>query len=333
MITDGNGNVLAGGERGGKSHITYKPYGEILRTDSYGPDITKFKYTGQEEDRESGLYYYKARYYDASLGRFLSSDTEANALSPSGMNTFMYVEGNPNSYTDGSGNSLEIIFYAALLQTAQNSANKTESQNRINILTAFIVNRQQVQSTKGGGCPMNGKNPAVFGNFQGSGRCGGKLPNELEKNLTLALIINIPEFAVLYYLLYKPNSPLTIVDKSGIAHDEEHRWSSSKQATRANEEWIKQSWKNFFSLNNQKAAYWREYNALPKKYDRLGNTGKSYIAAQNYIATTVFDLGALRIGTDLFAMQNIIAGGVRFIGSATSFHKWKNRIKSGKARL
>ncbi len=57
MITDGNGNVLAGGERGGKSHITYKPYGEILRTDSYGPDITKFKYTGQEEDRESGLYY------------------------------------------------------------------------------------------------------------------------------------------------------------------------------------------------------------------------------------------------------------------------------------
>ncbi|TGM42022.1 RHS repeat-associated core domain-containing protein, partial [Leptospira biflexa] len=28
MITDGNGNVLAGGERGGKSHITYKPYGE-----------------------------------------------------------------------------------------------------------------------------------------------------------------------------------------------------------------------------------------------------------------------------------------------------------------
>jgi hypothetical protein len=151
--------------------------------------------------------------------------------------------------------------------------------------------------------------------------------------MTLALAFGVPEIAVLWYLMFKPNSPLTIVDKSGIAHDEEHRWSSSKQATRANEEWIKQSWKNFFSINNQKASYWREYNALPKKYDRLGNTGKSYIAAQNYIATTIFDLGALRIGSDIFAMQNAIAGGVRFVGSATSFHKWKNRIKSGKARL
>ncbi|EOQ95624.1 RHS repeat-associated core domain protein [Leptospira wolbachii serovar Codice str. CDC] len=66
MITDGHGNVLAGGERGGKSHITYKPYGEIFRTDSYGPDITKFKYTGQEKDQESGLCYYKARYYNAA---------------------------------------------------------------------------------------------------------------------------------------------------------------------------------------------------------------------------------------------------------------------------
>jgi RHS repeat-associated protein len=333
MITDGNGNVLAGGERGGKSHITYKPYGEILRTDSYGPDITKFKYTGQEEDRESGLYYYKARYYDAGLGRFITSDTVTNPSSVSGMNTFMYVEGNPNSYKDRSGNSLEIYFYAALVLTAQNVSKKDDDERQILALTAYFVQRQQVQGTKGGGCPMNGKNPAVFGNFQGSGRCGGKLPKDLILPMVLSLAIGQPEYAVMVYLMLKPNSPLTIVDKSGIDHDERHRWSTSKAATRANEDWIKQSWKNTFSINNQKASYWREYDALPKKYDRLGNTAKSYIAAQNYIATTIFDLGALRLGTDLFAMQNIIAGGVRFVGSATSFHKWKNRIKSGKARL
>jgi len=106
MITDGNGNVLAGGERGGKSHITYKPYGEILRTDSYGPDITKFKYTGQEEDRESGLYYYKARYYDASLGRFASNDGMSFPDKPQGMNRMMYVEGNPMKWKDNSGNKI-----------------------------------------------------------------------------------------------------------------------------------------------------------------------------------------------------------------------------------
>ncbi len=105
MITDGNGNVLAGGERGGKSHITYKPYGEILRTDSYGPDITKFKYTGQEEDRESGLYYYKARYYDANLGRFISSDNVTFPHATSGMNRHMYVFGNPLSLNDPTGNT------------------------------------------------------------------------------------------------------------------------------------------------------------------------------------------------------------------------------------
>jgi hypothetical protein len=36
---------------------------EIHRTDSSGSDITRFKFTGQEEDKESGLMYYKARYY------------------------------------------------------------------------------------------------------------------------------------------------------------------------------------------------------------------------------------------------------------------------------
>ncbi|TGM27918.1 RHS repeat-associated core domain-containing protein [Leptospira selangorensis] len=106
MITDGNGNVLAGGERGGKSHITYKPYGEILRTDSYGPDITKFKSTGQEEDSESGLYYYKSRYYDASLARFISSDGYTFPEKNNGMNRMMYVEGNPIKFSDKYGNKI-----------------------------------------------------------------------------------------------------------------------------------------------------------------------------------------------------------------------------------
>jgi RHS repeat-associated protein len=105
MITDGRGNVLAGGERGGKSHITYRPYGEILRTDSFGPDISKYKYTGQEEDRESGLMYYKARYYDSKIGRFLQQDSMAFPNQIQGMNRMMYVDGNPVSYRDESGNN------------------------------------------------------------------------------------------------------------------------------------------------------------------------------------------------------------------------------------
>jgi RHS repeat-associated protein len=127
MITDGNGNVLAGGERGGKSHITYKPYGEILRTDSYGPDITKFKYTGQEEDRESGLYYYKARYYDASLGRFISNDSMVFPNKEQGMNRQMYVEGNPISWRDKSGNNKNFsLIMSVLLKNIQTPSTPVE---------------------------------------------------------------------------------------------------------------------------------------------------------------------------------------------------------------
>ena len=77
MITDGAGNVVSGGSLGGKANYLYRPYGEIDRMNSSGPDITKFKYTGQEEDKESGLYYYKARYYVRSPREPKAKGTEA----------------------------------------------------------------------------------------------------------------------------------------------------------------------------------------------------------------------------------------------------------------
>ncbi len=106
MATDGNGSRIVGGDQGGASHISYKPYGEILRTDSSGPDVFRYKYTGQEEDKETGLYYYKARYYDPILGRFLQADSVINGGSSMGMDLYMYTEGNPVRYVDPSGHSV-----------------------------------------------------------------------------------------------------------------------------------------------------------------------------------------------------------------------------------
>ncbi len=74
MITDGAGNPASGPEPG-VSYVSYEPYGSIIRNDSYGPDIFRFKFTGQIEDKETGLYYYKARYYEPTLGRFLQADS------------------------------------------------------------------------------------------------------------------------------------------------------------------------------------------------------------------------------------------------------------------
>ncbi|PJZ25419.1 type IV secretion protein Rhs [Leptospira hartskeerlii] len=106
MATDGNGNRIAGGDQGGASHISYKPYGEIQRNDSSGPDVFRYKYNGQEEDKETGLYYFKARYYDPLIGRFLQADSVMDTTRPMGMDLYMYTEGNPIRYTDPSGNSI-----------------------------------------------------------------------------------------------------------------------------------------------------------------------------------------------------------------------------------
>jgi RHS repeat-associated protein len=107
MMTDGHGNVVSGGSSGGKSNIVYKPYGEIDREKSTGPDITRYKYTGQEEDKETGLYYYKARYYDPTIGRFLQADSLVDTQRNFGMNRYVYADGNPIRWVDSDGNEPE----------------------------------------------------------------------------------------------------------------------------------------------------------------------------------------------------------------------------------
>jgi RHS repeat-associated protein len=60
----------------------YNAFGEIVQVlDEEGAPIpineaitNPYTFTGREYDPETGLYYYRARYYDSSLGRFLQED-------------------------------------------------------------------------------------------------------------------------------------------------------------------------------------------------------------------------------------------------------------------
>ncbi|MDN4619635.1 RHS repeat-associated core domain-containing protein [Paenibacillus sp. PsM32] len=64
-----------------------------------------FKYAGEYQDNESGLYYLNARYYDPSMGRFLNEDTyEGDIYDLLTLNVFTYVINNPLIYTDPTGN-------------------------------------------------------------------------------------------------------------------------------------------------------------------------------------------------------------------------------------
>jgi RHS repeat-associated protein len=64
---------------------------------------TDKKFTGQRLD-STGLYYYNARYYDATIGRFISPDTIVqNPANPQTLNRYSYGLNNPLKYTDPSG--------------------------------------------------------------------------------------------------------------------------------------------------------------------------------------------------------------------------------------
>jgi RHS repeat-associated protein len=73
----------------------YGPFGE-------SPAIsgTSFGFTGQRYDAESGLYFYKSRYYSANIGRFLQADSLGYR---GGLNLYAYVYNAAINFTDPFG--------------------------------------------------------------------------------------------------------------------------------------------------------------------------------------------------------------------------------------
>ena len=85
-----------------EEHNSYRPYGQ-LHTHTGTADVA-YKYTGQERDPSTGLYFYYARYYDPVLGRFLSPDTLVQSPGdPQSLNRYAYARNNPVLYTDPTG--------------------------------------------------------------------------------------------------------------------------------------------------------------------------------------------------------------------------------------
>lgn len=95
-LTDGTGSAVGA--------YTRDAFGKALTTaDTLG---NRFRYTGREWDQETGLYYYRARYYDANLGRFLSEDPIKFA---GGKNFYKYVANNPINAIDPTGLKTKVI--------------------------------------------------------------------------------------------------------------------------------------------------------------------------------------------------------------------------------
>ncbi|MFZ1464633.1 MAG: RHS repeat-associated core domain-containing protein, partial [Anaerolineae bacterium] len=100
----GSTTVTANGASGERTaELWYKPWGESRGT-PVGATPTTYRFTGQREDASIGLYFYNARYYDSSLGRFIQGDTIVpGAGNPQNLNRYSYVGNNALRYTDPTG--------------------------------------------------------------------------------------------------------------------------------------------------------------------------------------------------------------------------------------
>ncbi|MCR4410747.1 MAG: RHS repeat-associated core domain-containing protein [Candidatus Saccharicenans sp.] len=83
-----------------------------------------WKFSGQEQDAESGLYYFGARYYEPALYRFLSPDpvipTDRALYNPQRWNLYGYCGGNPISNFEIDGFDYVGCIYIYRLYTRGN---------------------------------------------------------------------------------------------------------------------------------------------------------------------------------------------------------------------
>ena len=97
QLTDESETVTAG--------YTYDGFGNVIA--STGTSDNVYGFTGEQQFEEAdNLVFLRARYYDPSIGRFISRDPIGYK---GGLNLYRYVENNPINMIDPTGTSLDCI--------------------------------------------------------------------------------------------------------------------------------------------------------------------------------------------------------------------------------
>jgi RHS repeat-associated protein len=102
---DGLGSVTAITDSTGSAvqKYEYDSFGNIVSM--LDPNFKQpYTYTSREYDEETGLYYYRARYYDSAIGRFISEDPIGLL---GGVNFYSYAGNSPVNWIDPLGLRIE----------------------------------------------------------------------------------------------------------------------------------------------------------------------------------------------------------------------------------
>ncbi|PIR32494.1 MAG: hypothetical protein COV37_19660 [Bdellovibrio sp. CG11_big_fil_rev_8_21_14_0_20_39_38] len=161
-LVDSNGDLI--------EHYSYGSFGNLIKiTDlsdtnvSTNPNIEPyFTYTSREYESESGLYYYRARYYDSSVGQFIQTDPFRGVLSSPAtfMNGYIYTRNNPINLDDPFGRfsplstlvdfaSASIVYTALPLFAGYNSAEEANKNggSAFQVAGIFVFNAVMVGLT------------------------------------------------------------------------------------------------------------------------------------------------------------------------------------------
>ena len=136
VITDSSGAV--------KARHDYMPFGEEIgllggRTSPHGyvVDSVNQKFTSKERDTETGLDYFRARYYSSSAGRFTTADpitfTVARLYDPARVNLYAYCRNSPLNYVDFDGRDVILANARAVAQARANIDVALKENERKNI--------------------------------------------------------------------------------------------------------------------------------------------------------------------------------------------------------
>ncbi|MGH9873888.1 MAG: RHS repeat-associated core domain-containing protein [Pyrinomonadaceae bacterium] len=115
-LADSGGNIV--------SSTGYDSYGNVTS----GSIPSRFTFTGREVDGDAALMYYRARWYDPQLGRFISEDPIGL---DGGINQFAYVSNHPQIATDPFGLYEIDVHYYLTYYLARKTGCFTDVQARL----------------------------------------------------------------------------------------------------------------------------------------------------------------------------------------------------------
>jgi RHS repeat-associated protein len=309
-VTSDNGSLI--------ESIKYFAFGNCRN--STGDLATDKLFTGQILD-DTGLYYYNARYYDPTIGRFISPDTIIpNPANPQSFNRYSYCLNNPLKYIDPSGYDEQVgtviiggITYNVVVDNngryyvSDQDGNRTHDTWTFQELIDVIGDEMYWHGEYGpGGDQTHG--PTVTINFNTN--LGVKVPvhfvsewwykydksivAELMRKLNGGDITGISmDFLGGVYLRYQLQYYLFASLYESTMHECEHYWEQSRGTWNGGgffwyTSYISESWKNHDSRSAEKRAnsYGQSQNPninRPSTWDNIYNSKILWLALKIFL--------------------------------------------------